>query len=122
MPRVLIAFTYPRFFEQLRKAFESERDFAVFGDAKNGVEAITRWLKLYPNLVILQTELPLESVFEAAKALKRVLPEIPLFLITEKYDAREEKEALSHGIDAVFEKNDEFKSIVMNARAACGPQ
>ena len=45
---------------------------------------------------------------------------MPIFLITEKCDAREEKEALSHGIDAVFEKDSELKSIVMNARAACG--
>ena len=36
MPRVLIAFIAPVFFEQLRKAFEDERDFEVFGDAKNG--------------------------------------------------------------------------------------
>ena len=52
--------------------------------------------------------------------LKRVIPEIPLFLVTEAHSVQTEKEALCRGIDAVFEKEDDLTAFVMNARAVCG--
>jgi DNA-binding NarL/FixJ family response regulator len=120
MLRVFIACSDAFLFESLCKAFEGERDFEVCGDARDGVEAITRSIKLNPNLVILEMELPLRDGFEVAESLKQTMPEVPIFLVTERHNAQEEKEALSHGIAAVFEKDLDCKSIMMNARATCG--
>ena len=61
-----------------------------------------------------------QKTFEVAEALKLILPEVPLFLVAEHHDLETEKEALSHGIDAVFEKDHDFSSLVKNARAVCG--
>jgi DNA-binding NarL/FixJ family response regulator len=55
-----------------------------------------------------------------AEALKTILPEVPLFLVTDQNDADSEKEALSRGIDGVFEKESDFAAIMTNARAVCG--
>jgi hypothetical protein len=48
------------------------------------------------------------------------MPEVPVFLVTEQPTVEAEKEALSRGIDAVFEKDHDFTSLVMNARVVCG--
>jgi hypothetical protein len=48
------------------------------------------------------------------------MPDVPVFLVAEKNGVEVEKEALACGIDAVFEKNHDFTSLVMNARAVCG--
>jgi hypothetical protein len=44
-------------------------------------------------------------------------PEVLLFLVTEQPSVQVENEALSNGIDTVFEKGHEFPSLVMNTRA-----
>jgi len=48
--------------------------------------------------------------FEIAEALKIVMPEVPLFLVTERPGVQIEKEAFSNGIDTVFEKGHEYPS------------
>ena len=75
---------------------------------------------LFPDLVVLGSEMPQIDDFEVAEALKLSMPEVPVFLVTEVLGMEAEKIALSHGIDAVFERNEDLNSLVMNARAACG--
>ena len=53
-------------------------------------------------------------VMELGRFLK---PEVLLFLVTEQPSVQVENEALSNGIDTVFEKGHEFPSLVMNTRA-----
>ena len=77
-------------------------------------------MELLPDLVVLETQiLPMDG-FEVAETLKLIMPEIPLFLVMEQHCLETEKEALSRGIDAVFAKEDDLTSLLMNARAICG--
>jgi DNA-binding NarL/FixJ family response regulator len=121
MTRVLLVCSDAVLLDSLRNSFRTKDDFDVCGDAKDRVEAIGKVMKLFPDLVILEMELLLRDSFETAEELKLIMPKVPLFLITGRHGAQAEKEALSHGIDAVFEKNHDFTSLVMNARAICGP-
>jgi hypothetical protein len=54
---------------------------------------------------------------ETAEKLKLILPRVPLFLVTPEHTMAGEKEALHRGTDA---GDDDFSSLVMNARAMCG--
>jgi two-component system, response regulator YesN len=121
MLRILIACSDALLLERIRCAFEGESDFEVCGEAKNTVEAINGAQSLHPNLIVPDRELPPRDGFEVAEALKRVTPEVQIFLVTKDHDSQEEKEAFSHGIDAAFGRSDDINQIVMNARAACGP-
>jgi DNA-binding response OmpR family regulator len=119
MPRVFLTCGDAALCETLRSSFQAQ-GFVVCGEATNGIKAIKRAMELLPDLVILEKELSPLDGFEVAEALKLILPNIPLFLVAEQHDVKAEKEALSHGIDAVFEKDHDFSSLVFNARAVCG--
>jgi hypothetical protein len=45
---------------------------------------------------------------------------LPIFILTADCNLREEEEALSCGIDAVFSKLDDLEALLANARAVCG--
>jgi DNA-binding NarL/FixJ family response regulator len=117
MPRVFIASGDAEFCQALRSVFESDRDFLVCGEAKSESGAVDMVKKLAPDLIVLETT-P-SGDFKIARVIKAVLPEASVFMITVQNDLRAEKEALSHGIDAVFVKED-ISSLVVNARAVCG--
>jgi hypothetical protein len=57
---------------------------------------------------------------ETAEKLRFILRRVLLFLGTPVHTMAAEKEALHRGIDAVFTSDDDFSSLVMNARAMCG--
>lgn len=92
----------------------------VCGEATNSVEAIKRTMELLPDLVVLEMEMSPLDGFEVAEALKTIMPEIPVFIVAQEHSVEVEKEALSRGADAVFEKDHDFTALVMNARAVCG--
>src|ERR1700693_2251809 len=119
MPRVLLTCGDAALCETLRRSFQAQ-GFVVCGEATIGIQAIKKAMELLPNLVILEKELSPLDGFEIAEALKLILPDVPLFLVAEEHDVEVEKEALSHGIDAVFDKDHDFTSLIMNARAVCG--
>lgn len=118
--RVFIAYGGNSLIRRLRDAFGGECDFEVCGEATHGAEAVGEAIELHPDLVILELGSSPQEEFEAVKALKRAKPHLPIFLVTERHAMQDEKEALSSGIAAVFEKDCDCKLIIMNARVACG--
>jgi DNA-binding response OmpR family regulator len=72
------------------------------------------------SLVVTELGRPPNDGFEIAESLKIVIPEVPLFLATEQPSVQVENEALSNGIDTVFEKGHEFPSLLMDTRAVRG--
>ncbi|MGA2809906.1 MAG: response regulator [Candidatus Acidiferrum sp.] len=122
MPRVFLASGDQTFCEVLRDFFQSEDEFLVCGEARDGIEAVKMAIELAPDLVVLEQETPPMDIFQTARVIKTALPEIPVFLVTEPSDMDAEKKALSSGVEAVFEKTeDDLSSLLLkNARAICG--
>lgn len=123
MCRVLLIGNDAVYRDVLRDSFLTDSDFVICGEAKDGGEAFKKTMELLPDLVILETQgltLGGFEVVEAVEAIKLLLPDVTLFLVAEQHDKEIEKKALSHGVDAVFEKDHDFTSLVINARAACG--
>jgi CheY-like chemotaxis protein len=108
------------FCEALADGLRSEGDFDLCCKSNTGSEAIEEAIDLYPDLVILEKEKPQIGDFQVSEALKLYMPDVPLFLVTQLEGMLAEKEALSHGIDAVFAKDHDFTSLLENACAVCG--
>ena len=51
-------------------------------EASDGAEAVAKALKLKPDVVILDLDMPVMSGYEAAAELRRLLPEIPILLFS----------------------------------------
>jgi len=122
MLRVFLASGDQTFCEVLRHFFQSEDEFLVCGEARDGIEAVKMAIELAPDLIVLKQETPPMDIFQTAKVIKTALPEIPVFLVMELSDIDAEKKALSSGVEAVFEKTeDDLSSLLLkNARAICG--
>ena len=108
------------FRKQLLEVFDCGNGFDAFVEAGNGVEALDKTKCLSPNLAILDLSLPDVGGIQLARELMEITPELPIFMITEEYSMKIEKNALSCGITAVFSKLDDLATVVANARAVCG--
>jgi DNA-binding response OmpR family regulator len=71
-------------------------------------------------LVILDFSLPDMNGLELAQEIRKVMPRLPIFMLTGDRDLHAEKDALSTGINAVFSKVEDLEALVANARAVCG--
>jgi two-component system chemotaxis response regulator CheY len=104
----------------LRTVFEAE-DLQV-SDAKDGAEGVRKAQESKPSLIILDLSMPVMNGLEAARALKLLMPHVPLLMFTNNAGAAIEKEARSAGIAAVICKSDSDSSqrLVVHAKALLG--
>jgi CheY-like chemotaxis protein len=70
----------------LCRHFETEADYDLCAEAKNGEEAIALALKHEPDLIVLELQMPVMNGWDAARQLKQLMPEIPIILFTNHGD------------------------------------
>lgn len=117
---VLIVINDDSFRAVLRALFEQGGGIDFCVEARSGAEALDKTKRLLPNLVILDFSTPEMNVMQLTQELREILPRLPIFMLTADCNLREEAEALSCGIDAVFSKLDDLEALLANARAVCG--
>jgi DNA-binding NarL/FixJ family response regulator len=105
----------------VRDLFETHSGFVVCGEAENGADAIVKARELKPDLIILDLSMPLMNGFDAAKTLRQILPQVPVFLLTAHYTVATEQAAFDVGIRAVFSKFHGLDPIITRARALLSP-
>lgn len=89
----------------------------VLHDWRDGINAIQKAQELSPDLVILDLAMPEMNGLEAAAALKYILPDVPLFLLTAHYSRELELAASASGVCAVFSKHDCLDALIERARS-----
>jgi two-component system, NarL family, invasion response regulator UvrY len=108
--RILIVDDDSRIRKTVRKALES-RAF-VCDEAVNGFEAIAKAKQRQPDLVILDLAMPVMNGYEAAKTLKRDLPEVPVLLFTLYADQIGTSLANTLGVKGKLSKTEGMGKIV----------
>jgi DNA-binding NarL/FixJ family response regulator len=108
--------------EALCKIFEQEEDFDVCGEAANGGEAIDKARELHPDLILLDLSMPVMNGLDAARVLKRVMPEVPVIMFSMYSDSCTEKEARSAGVSALVSKFEHISVVLGKARSALKAQ
>ncbi len=96
--------------------FEREADFEVCGEAENGEDAIKRGQELRPDLIVLDLSMPVMNGFDAARALKRLMPAVPLIMYSAFGDKLAEKQAWLIGISEVVSKAEHAAVLIDKAR------
>jgi CheY-like chemotaxis protein len=81
MATVLIVDDHPTIRKALRDFFEQSH-LAQCYEAVNGVDALQKAQLWKPDLVILDFSMPMMNGVEAAKSLKQMMPEVPVFILT----------------------------------------
>ncbi|HUK26573.1 MAG TPA: response regulator transcription factor [Terriglobales bacterium] len=99
----------------IRKVLERSLDCTICGEATNGRELIEKERQLHPDLIVLDFSMPVMNGLEAARALKRERPGVPMLLFTMFKDRFLEEEAFAAGVSVVVSKED---GIAMLAECA----
>jgi DNA-binding NarL/FixJ family response regulator len=107
--------------QALCQLFTSEGDFDVCGEAENGREAIDKAQELRPDLVVLDLSMPVMNGIDAARALRRLMPAVPLIIFSEYSDVFSAEEARSAGISALVLKSEHLSVLLGKARALLYP-
>jgi DNA-binding NarL/FixJ family response regulator len=115
MIRVFLASDDPDFSQSLCEYLVVQPDIQICGKAAISVEVAREASGLHADIAIL--ELRSADDLEVVDCFKRSSPKIPLLLVAGHVSFEAEKQALSHGADAVFPKEDDPGALVQNVRA-----
>jgi len=101
----------------LCEVFKREQDFDICGEAENGRVAIEKAKRLRPDLVVLDMSMPVMNGLDAARALKRLMPRVPLIMYSAFGDRYVEQQASLLGISSVISKSEPVTTLVGIARS-----
>jgi DNA-binding NarL/FixJ family response regulator len=65
------------------RLFETEADYDLCAEARNGEEAIALALKHRPDLIVLDLSMPVMNGLDAARELKQLMPHVPIILFSD---------------------------------------
>src|SRR5215469_5943441 len=114
---VLIAEDHALTRQALCSLFASQEDFEVCGDAENGQEAVEIAQVLRPDLLLLDLSMPVMDGIAAARALRQLMPAVPIIVFSEYSDVLSEREAESEGISALVSKTEPVSVLLDKARS-----
>ena len=92
--------------KSLRLTIEKELEWRVCGEASNGAEGVSAATRLHPDIVVLDLSMPVMNGIEAARQLKRLIPETHLLMFTSFATPTLEEAARDAGIEAFVPKNE----------------
>jgi two-component system, NarL family, nitrate/nitrite response regulator NarL len=115
--RVIIADDHPIFRQGLRRLLESEHDFLVIGEAKDGPEAVDLASRLRPDILLLDISMPGGSGFDALRELStRALP-VRAVVLTAEINREQLVQALQLGARGVLLKTSATDLLFKGLRA-----
>ena len=104
--------------DALRRLFGNEEDFDVCGEAENGQEAVVKAQQLRPDLILLDLSMPVMNGLDATRALKRVMPKVPVIMFSAYSDSSTERAARSAGVWALVSKFENVSVLLGKAHRA----
>lgn len=125
--KILIADDQKLIREGLRVLLEMEEDFEIIGEATNGVEAYEFYIKLKPDIVLMDIQMPVMNGVEAIKKIKEVDSQAKIIILTTFDDDQYVYDGLKSGAlgyilkDTSIEKLSETIRIVYKGGALIEP-
>jgi DNA-binding NarL/FixJ family response regulator len=107
--------------QRLGELFCRESDFEVCAEVENGRQAIEKAHEWRPDLIVLDLSMPVMNGLDAARALKRLMPEVPIVMLSVYADSFTEKEARSAGVSVLLSKFEGISALVGIARKLLYP-
>ncbi len=103
--RILIAEDNAVVRTALRQLLENAGDWEIM-EVANGQQAVTRAQEHKPNLIILDLVMPVMDGLVAARALSKLMPDVPMLMHTLHWSPQMELEAQKVGVRKVVPKAD----------------
>jgi DNA-binding NarL/FixJ family response regulator len=110
--RVLIADDHEVIRKSISSILQSRADIQICGEATNGEEAVSKAQLLKPDLLILDISLPDSNGLEVVTAIKELLPEVPILLLSAYGGKQLSDEVMRRGFQGFISKNDAATTLL----------
>jgi DNA-binding NarL/FixJ family response regulator len=107
--------------QRLGELFSREPDFEVCAEAANGRKATEEAEESHPDLILLDLSMPVMNGLDAPRALKRLMPQVPIVMFSIHNDAFTEKEARSAGVATLVSEFEDMSELLGIARNLLHP-
>jgi DNA-binding NarL/FixJ family response regulator len=105
--------------EALREALDVEPDMAVVGDAASCASGIQYCRTEQPDVVLLDADIPGESVIETVHAIRAVSPNARILIVSMLDDPALVRQLLDRGVRGCLIKSVSRTDLVSSIRAVC---
>src|ERR1051326_8656997 len=116
--RAVIADDHSVIRAMVRSALQQHPHFVVVGEAENGTQAIEEVKRLRPDVIVLNVTMPLLNGFEAAREIKRQVPETAIVILSSHADKFFVAEAKKVGVRAYVPKSKIGQALIAALEAA----
>ena len=112
MPRrILIADDNQLIRKLVREAFE-QQNWLVCAEAENGKQAVEKAKELKPDLILLDLSMPVMNGLDAARALKQLMPAVPMVMFTSFQTDQLRAQMLAAGVSTVIVKSNSLANLI----------
>jgi len=116
--RILLADDHTIVRQGLARLLEEQRNFKVVGEAVNGQDAVEKAEKLKPDIIIMDIAMPRMNGIEAAKRVRKVIPETKIIILSMYSHEHYIHELLECGVSGYLLKDSGGQDIIKAIRAA----
>lgn len=116
--KVLLADDHTLVRKGIGRLLATQPDFAVVGEAADGLEAEAKALELKPDVILLDLQMPRCSGLEALTRIRARLPEVAVIVLTYSDDQQDLIEALKRGAQGYLLKDLEPEVLFSSVRGA----
>lgn len=95
--RILVVEDFIPYRRFILSTLASMGDLQVIGEVSDGLEAVQQAVELQPDLILLDIGLPSLNGIEAARQIRKLIPESKIIFLTQESSAEVVQEALSLG-------------------------
>jgi DNA-binding NarL/FixJ family response regulator len=110
--RVLIVDDSPQVRQELRTLLPLAGDIEIVGEAADGQEAIHMAGALYPQVILMDLEMPVLDGYEATRQIKALSPSCRVVALTVHGDESARQKAMQAGADLFLVKGVSVKALV----------
>lgn len=122
MTTVLIADDHPLVRQGLRAVFENADDIEIVAEAADGAEAVRRAVELFPDVVLMDLQMPKLAGIEATRDIRRRRPNTSVLVLTMYEDDDTVFAAIRAGAIGYLVKGANGADILSAVRAAASGQ
>jgi DNA-binding NarL/FixJ family response regulator len=116
--RILVADDHSVVRRMVRSTLQQQKHFELCGEAENGAEAVEEAKKIKPDVVVLNVTMPILNGFEAAREIRKHVPESAIIILSTHADKYFIEEARKIGVRVYVSKSKIGDSLVKAVEAA----
>jgi DNA-binding NarL/FixJ family response regulator len=116
--RVLLADDNPTIRKMVRSTLQRETHIEICGEATNGAEAVEQAKQIMPDVTVLNITMPVLNGFDAAREIKKHVPQSAIVILSTHVDKFFLEEAKKIGVRAYVSKSKVGDALIAAIEAA----